>query len=195
MTLSHLYQNFGDQKPPKQTPTTESREAVEDEKLQSFEDGYKAGWEDAVSAQSQTRDHIDSEFAKNLQEISFSFHEARAALKKELGEVLEPIFLKLLPIISHETLVPKVIENIQDLTNQVSDCPIEVAVSPNRMVTMQSAFEDKIQEPFTVLPDEGLGKDQVFIRVGAIERGIDLETWNADICSLISSHLKISEKE
>ena len=111
------------------------------------------------------------------------------------GTILEPIFLKLLPIISHETLVPKVIESIQDLTNQVSDCPIEVAVSPNRMVTMQSAFEDKIQEPFTVLPDEGLGKDQVFIRVGAIERGIDLETWNADICSLISSHLKISEKE
>ena len=195
MTLSHLYQNFGDQKPPKQTPTSESRDAVEDEKLQSFEDGYKAGWEDAVNAQSQARDHIDNEFAKNLQEISLSFHEARTALKKELGEMLEPVFLKLLPIISHATFIPKIIENIQNLTNQIADRPIEVAVSPNRMVTMQSAFEDQIQEPFTVVPDEGLKKDQVFIRVGKIEHAIDLEIWNADICNMISSHLKISEKE
>ena len=121
MTLSHLYQNFGDQKPPQQTPTTESRDAVEDEKLQSFEDGYKAGWEDAVNAQSQARDHIDNEFAKNLQEISFSFHEARTALKKELGEMLEPVFLKLLPIISHETFIPKIIENISRQAGRVDN--------------------------------------------------------------------------
>ncbi|MEP3845833.1 MAG: hypothetical protein ABJM43_10895 [Paracoccaceae bacterium] len=195
MTLSHLYQNFGDQKPPKQTSTNESRDAVEDEKLQSFEDGYKAGWEDAVNAQSQARDHIDNEFAKSLQEISFSFHEARMSLKKEIGEVMEPIFLKLLPTISHETLVPKVIEYIQDLANQIAERPIEVAVSPNRMVTMQSAFEEQIQEPFTILPDEGLEKDQVFIRVGNVEHAIDLETWNADIHNLISSHLEFSQKD
>ncbi|MEO9820401.1 MAG: hypothetical protein ABJ370_21810 [Paracoccaceae bacterium] len=193
MTLSHLYQNFGDQKP--STSTNQSLEAVEDEKLQSFEDGYKAGWDDAVNAQSQARDHIDSDFAKNLQEISFGFHEARAALNKELGEILEPFFVGLLPVVAHETLVPKVVESVQHLARQIADRPIEVAVSPSRMVTMQSAFEEQIQEPFIVTPDEGLEKDQIFIRVGAAEKAIDLETWNAEIRSMISNHLKFSKKE
>ncbi|MEP1538941.1 MAG: hypothetical protein ABJQ34_17920 [Paracoccaceae bacterium] len=193
MTLSHLYQNFGDQKP--STSTNQSLEAVEDEKLQSFEDGYKAGWDDAVNAQSQARDHIDSGFAKNLQEISFGYHEARAALNKELGEILEPFFVGLLPVVAHETLVPKVVESVQHLARQIADRPIEVAVSPSRMVTMQSAFEEQIQEPFIVTPDEGLEKDQIFIRVGATEKAIDLETWNAEIKSMISNHLKFPKKE
>lgn len=195
MTLSHLYQNFGDQRKSSPTATSQSREAVEDEKLQSFEDGYKAGWDDAVKAQSQARDHIDSDFATNLQAISFSYHEARVALKKELGEVLESLFLKLLPKIAHDALVPKVVENVMDLASQVAERPIEVAVSPHRMVMMQSAFEDQIQEPFIVTPDESLEKDQVFIRVGSIEQAIDLDTWNSEIQSTISSHLKLPNKE
>ncbi len=195
MTLSHLYQNFGDQPQSKTAVNGTSKEAIEDEKLQSFEDGYSAGWEDAVKAQSEARDHIEDGFAQKLQEISFGYHEARTALTKELGEVLEPLFAKLLPNIARDCLVPRVLETVQELSRQIVDRPIEIEVSPDRMVAMQSAFESHIVDPFVVTPDEALEKDQIFIRIGAIERSVDLEDWATELRSMISNHLNLSQKE
>ena len=44
----------------------------------SYETGYSAGWDDAVRAETEAHKRISAEFARNLQDLGFTFHEARA---------------------------------------------------------------------------------------------------------------------
>ena len=195
MTLSHLYQNFGDKDRRKDEILEASAEEVEDQKLQSFEDGYKAGWDDAIKAQSESRAHLSTEFSQNLQEATFGYHEARAALLKELLEFIEPVFEKLLPKMAGEALAAHVVEQVMDLSKDIMERPIEIAVSPKQAGSMRAAFEDSVSEPCVIKPDETLAPDQVMIRVGAKERAVELEPWVDDIAGLVSSHFNTLKKE
>jgi hypothetical protein len=53
-------------------------DAVEEAKVASFEQGYKAGWDDAVAAQSEDQTRIRADLARNLQSLSFTYQEARS---------------------------------------------------------------------------------------------------------------------
>lgn len=196
MGVSHLYQDFGRSKPKQAYANpVESELKQEEEKLESFEDGYKSGWDDAISAQKDTNSAVSSEFAQNLQDASFSFHEARASLAKELREVVEPLLDALLPKIAKEALASHVMEQVASLSSDTLNRPIEIAVSPARMVTLQSLCEDTLTEPFVVIPDETLGEDQVFLRVGKQEREVELETWLQEVKTLVSTFFDKAEKD
>ncbi|MBA3904750.1 MAG: flagellar biosynthesis protein, partial [Rhodocyclaceae bacterium] len=47
--------------------------AVEEAKVASFEQGYSAGWDDAVAAQNGDQTRIRADLARNLQSLAFTF--------------------------------------------------------------------------------------------------------------------------
>ena len=67
---------------------------LEEAKLAAFEKGYTAGWEDAVAAQDDEVAELRADLGRNLQALSFSYHEAqrpctaraRAALARHGGQ-------------------------------------------------------------------------------------------------------------
>ena len=69
--------------------------------LDAFEEGYRAGWDDAIKAQSDDRTRI-SEFAQNLQDLSFTYHEAYSHAINAMTPLLEDIVRSVLPKIAHE---------------------------------------------------------------------------------------------
>lgn len=188
MSLSHRYQNFGIPQPQGSSTGPLGDDQIEEDKLQSFENGYKSGWDDAVSAQETTRSNVSAEFARNLQEASFSYHEARSALVKELRDVIEPVMTKILPEIAGETLAVHVLDQITQIARDKLDCPVEVAVSPTRLVTMQTVFEEVLKEPFEIVPDECLSADQVFLRIGREEREIDFAPWLQQVKDSVAAY-------
>ncbi len=195
MTLAHLYQNFGGKAGGADGSGDAVDEALEEEKLKSFESGYQAGWDDAIKAQEDTRTHVSAEFARNLQEISFSYHEARAALKKDLGAFLAPVLQNLLPSVGRDGLSQHVLEHVTRLAQEHMERPVEIAVAPEKVETLTRAFDAEFEEPFKIVGDNGLSEDDVFVRLGTAEVMIDIEPWLQEIRDHVTAYLTAPEKE
>lgn len=186
MGVSHLYTNFGAGTKEANAKTAEDNELQREEiKLQSFEDGYKSGWDDAISAQNETHISLSSDLAVSLQEASFVYHEVRATLAKELQETIEPLLITLLPKVASDSLHSQLLEKVMEVSKQIMDRPIEIAVPPNRMAIVNQLFEDSISEPFQIISDDTMKDDQVMLKIGNVERELSVENWTEDALSLV----------
>jgi flagellar assembly protein FliH len=176
MSVSHRYKNFGEK--PKNAHPSEDRlpdPSIEEQKLQSFEAGYQAGWEDATKAQSDQHARISAELEQSLQEISFTYHEAVAKLTSSFQPVLTEIIEKVLPEISRQSLTLHLSEQVNKLIAETIDRPIEITVSEENEERIRSLIEDKIKEPFKIVLDEDIGANQIFVKLGQQERQIDIQ--------------------
>jgi flagellar assembly protein FliH len=173
MSVSHRYRNFGKKSAPAQ-PSAAEGDRLEEQKLQAFEAGYQAGWDDATKAQADEKARLSAEFSQNLQDISFSYHEAIAKLSASFEPILKEIVEKVLPSMARETLGMHVTEQINALMAESIARPIEVVVAPESEVRIQAFVEGKLAEPFKIVTDATLTDEQVFIRIGSEERKIDL---------------------
>ena len=86
--------------------------AIEEAKLAAYEQGYKAGWDDAAAAQSEDQTRIRADLARNLQQLSFTYQEARAHILKAVEPLLEEMVNRRLPDTARETLAPLVLERM-----------------------------------------------------------------------------------
>ena len=75
MSAAHLFEDFGEEKPKANLGSGLAVEEVADQKLEAFENGFQAGWEDAIAAQSETQSFVSSGLASSLQNASFEYHE------------------------------------------------------------------------------------------------------------------------
>ena len=97
MSVSHRYRNFGGAKKPSGQQPESANELTEDLKLQAFEAGYQAGWDDASKAHADGKEKTSAEFAQNLLDMSFTYHEALAKLTVSLEPLMKKVVEKLLP--------------------------------------------------------------------------------------------------
>ncbi len=101
---------------PSETDGTETivldAEAFEEARLAAYESGYTAGWEDANAAQADDRTRMTAELARNLQSLSFTYHEGRAHVLKAIEPLLGELVGRVLPEIARELLAPLVLETL-----------------------------------------------------------------------------------
>lgn len=70
---------------------------MEETRQHAYEAGYKAGWEDASSAHAAGQAELRAEVARNLQAMSFTYHEARGQILRAIEPLLTDIAASLLP--------------------------------------------------------------------------------------------------
>src|SRR5690554_4305468 len=110
MSISHLLEDFTAE-PDLQT-TSLSGVALEKQRLEAFESGYKAGWQDAVKAANDEAARISSDFAGNLQDVAFTMAEAQSGLLTALRPLLTGMVNSVLPHLARKTLGERVIETL-----------------------------------------------------------------------------------
>lgn len=175
MSIAHLYQDFGPKNLGRDANISLNDVEIENQKLDSFEKGYQAGWDDAVNAQVATKTRISSDLAKNLQEVSFSYHEARSTLTKSLEPLFSDVVATLLPEVARHSLGPHLVAQLTDMVRVQTDQVIEITVSPVNLETIETLIENELESPFVMVPDPNLSEGQVFLRIGVEEREIDLD--------------------
>ncbi|MEP1518834.1 ABC transporter ATP-binding protein [Ascidiaceihabitans sp.] len=175
MSIAHLYQDFGPKTLGRDVNISLNDVEIENQKLDSFEKGYQAGWDDAVNAQVATKTRISSDLAKNLQEVSFSYHEARSTLTKSLEPLFSDVVATLLPEVARHSLGPHLVAQLTDMVRVQTDQVIEITVSPVNLETIETLIENELESPFVMVPDPNLSEGQVFLRIGVEEREIDLD--------------------
>ncbi len=149
-------------------------EQAEAQRLEAFEEGYRAGWDDAVKAQQSDADKFSSAFAQHLSDLSFTYHEANSAMTRAMMPLLEALVATVLPKIARDHFGAHLTEQVQALAAEIGKAPVEIAVAPCRTDAVTTLFETDHGFPVTVVADETLSEDQADIRFADTERQVDL---------------------
>ncbi|MGI3164019.1 ABC transporter ATP-binding protein [Pseudooceanicola sp. 200-1SW] len=151
-----------------------SEDELETLRLEAFENGYKAGWDDAAKASQEEQAHIGADLARNLQDLSFTYHEAHSHMLSSVKTLLEEIVGKILPETARDTLGPRVAEQLETLARQRTAPAVEISVAPSNRGVIDGLAEQDFGFPVRVESDDTLSDGQVFLRFGEEETEIDL---------------------
>ncbi|RYH10118.1 ABC transporter ATP-binding protein [Tropicimonas sp. IMCC6043] len=161
---------------PVSSPAAQPVEALtEDERLQAFDAGYKDGWDDAARAHAEDQNRISVELAGHLQEMSFTYHEARNAVLGEMEGILKGMVSSILPRTMEHSLGQMIVERALEASATAADIAFEVVVSPANTARVRTLLEGMIAPPLEVVAEPTLGEGQAFLRLGHSEQKIDLE--------------------
>ncbi|WP_299936119.1 ABC transporter ATP-binding protein [uncultured Pelagimonas sp.] len=147
---------------------------LEGQKLEAFENGYRAGWDDAVKAQSDDRSRISSAFGQHLQDLSFTYHEAYSQVMNAMAPLLDEMVAALLPQMARETLGHHIVEQLRSMAQEIGALKVVVAVAPSNTESVAPLLEGEFSFPIQLIEDDTLADEQADIRLGQTEKQIDL---------------------
>ncbi|MFZ5964338.1 ABC transporter ATP-binding protein [Thalassococcus sp. BH17M4-6] len=176
MALRDLLEDFGQSTPPATAPGGAPLNDVDLEgiKLESFEDGYKAGWDDAIRAQSDDRTRIASDFAQNLQDLSFTYHEAYSHVLAAMTPLLDDMVHALLPALARDALGLHIVEQLHAQSRAIGNLSVEIVVAPENRDAVSALLTRDFGFPLSVVESDTIGEGQADIRFGAVEQQVDL---------------------
>jgi flagellar assembly protein FliH len=146
---------------------------LEEERLQAFEKGYRAGWDDAAAAHSGEQSRISTELGQNLQDMSFTYHEAYAALSREIAEVLRGLVGKVFPGAIGAALAETAEARIGEILAE-NRVPVEITVAPQNVARLEALVAGQAAPPLKIAAEGSLGEGQAYLRFGASEQRIDV---------------------
>ena len=166
--------------------------AVEEAKVASFEQGYSAGWDDAVAAQQGDQSRIRADLARNLQSLAFTFQDARSHVLQAIRPLILEMTNRLLPEMAREALAPTVLEALTPIADEMSDAPMTLVLNP----AVRSQVEDLVSKatglPLVIEEEPSLSEGQVYIRFGTAEAKVDLDRVTADISAAVRAFFNLS---
>ncbi len=166
--------------------------AVEEAKVASFEQGYSAGWDDAVAAQQGDQTRIRADLARNLQSLAFTFQDARSHVLQALRPLILEMTSRLLPAVAREALAPTVLEALMPLAEELADAPLTLVLNP----AVRGQVEDLITQatglPMVIEEEPSLPEGQVYIRFGTVETKVDLSQTTADIAIAVRAFFNLN---
>lgn len=155
--------------------------AVEEAKVTSFEQGYSAGWDDAVAAQNGDQTKIRADLARSLQALAFTFQDARSHVLQALRPLILEMTARLLPEMARETLAPTVLEALTPLAEELSDTPLTLVLNPAVRIQIEDLVTQATALPMVIEEEPSLPEGQVYIRSGPFETKVDLSQVTNDI--------------
>lgn len=176
MSRLSLLEDFGT--PPAERAEPAGQVSVPDDesaRLASWEQGYKAGWDDAVRAEAEAQDRIGAEFARTLQELSFTFHEARAEVVEAMRPLLARMTGTLFPGLAPEALAELVRSTLDDVVREAADGPLDLLLAPESRAPVEVRLSGTLPAGVRIVEDPTLGPGQARLRLGASEARIDLD--------------------
>ncbi|WP_343080489.1 flagellar biosynthesis protein [Ostreiculturibacter nitratireducens] len=166
----------------------------EELRLAAFEKGYTAGWDDAVAAQENEGSRLRADLARNMLDLSFSYHEARIHVLRAMEPLLQEMVAKVLPAVARQSIGPIVLEALGPLAAEIADTPISVVLNPASLETVSSFLDPNGQIPLRFVEEANLGEGQVHLQFGDTETRIDLDGVISAIGAAISAYFE-TQKE
>ncbi len=141
---------------------------------EAWDAGYKAGWDDAARAAAEDEARVRADFARNLRDLSFTYHEARAQVTAALEPLLADVVGKLMPDLAQAALVPRIVETVMAQAARAATAPIEIQIAPAARPTLDRLFEAPPGLPVRIVEEPSLDTGQAVLRFGRGETHIDL---------------------
>lgn len=157
---------------PDQAAPDPEREAA---RKAAYEEGYQAGWDDAVKAEEAAGQEVRAEFARHVQDLGFTYVEARAHVIAALGPLLTALVETVLPEAARQTAGARIVEVLATLAEGSADAPVILRCAPGRREELEAIAREHPALPLTIEEEPSLSAGQVFLRLGRQERLADLD--------------------
>lgn len=195
-TLSEVLIDFGAQAPvPVGDVATVDENALEAAKLDSFEGGYRAGWDDAIKNQTEDHARISSDFSQSLQDLSFTYHEAYSQVLNGIAPLLEEMVRSLLPAVLQQTLGQHVQEQLMAMAQEIGAREVVIAVAPGCAATIKPLLSEDFGFSVQLHEDGTLAEGQADIRFAETERQIDLSGLLQDVTQAVQGFVHDNRRE
>lgn len=194
MNASVLYKDFGSDLLEHGSTSTVSSDELEDEKLQAFENGYQAGWDDAIKAQTNLDLSISSALATNLQEASFQYHEMRGQMTRRVREIVQGIIDAVLPDMAQQSLGGHIVQLIEGHTRTSLEQQVRLRVPVNAVQHIERLLPETPIE-YELVGDPSLSPDQAFLDLGDSHHAIDLGRVIKDVQTAVSDYFETQDSE
>jgi flagellar assembly protein FliH len=175
---------------PKLMPET----SFEEHRLEAYEQGYKAGWDDAATAQAEDNTRISADFARNLQELSFTYHEAKGQILESLEPLLKEMVVKILPAIAEKTLAHSIASEVLKIAKNHADINIEIVVSPLNRPALEALLENQNNLEISIVDEASMAHGLAYIRFANTEKQIDFESVLSRYLSLVDGFFEQQKK-
>ncbi len=188
MSIAHLLEDFTLQAGGGKLHLLDE-DALEEQRLASFEQGYSAGWEDALQAQEQGRKQVSAELAKSLEDMSFTYHEAVTRMTLSL----EPMFNSLVNAVLPDTLdrgfAARLVEQLSEMAQEQIGQPMQVFVPKGRAVEVQKMIPPSLSTAVKVIEDPSLEAGQARLQVGVTQREVDTDGLLASVAGAFDAYV------
>jgi flagellar biosynthesis/type III secretory pathway protein FliH len=168
---------------------------LDEARLAAFENGYKAGWDDAVAAQEDAGAQMRDDIARALQALSFTYHEARAHVLHALSPLIAEIAARLLPEIAHASLPHLVTEALGPYAEIAAEAPIRLMLNPEARGRVEALLGPTPGVPLTIVEDPELSPGQVWLALGDTETRVDIDAALATIRTALDDFFDLSGKD
>ena len=169
--------------------------AMEEARLASYEQGYTAGWEDAVAAQNSEKCQMAADLAHNLQSLSFTYHEARVHVLRAIEPLLTEMVAQVLPDIAKAALTATVLKASMPLAESAADTPIKILFNPAARTAIEPLIEHANAPPLELVEEATLGEGQVFLQYGNSETRVDLDGAIVEIRAALQDFFTLTTKD
>ncbi|MCA8882434.1 MAG: flagellar biosynthesis protein [Rhodobacteraceae bacterium] len=172
-----------------------SASVQEEQKLAAFEQGYKAGWDDANKAHTEESSALSADLEANLRDLSFTFHEAKSHVLKGVEPLLRELVASVLPESAKVALPAMVGEALQPLLEGAAAAPVLVMCAPQTRPLLDGFIPSDPGFPLELRDDPTLADGQVFLRFGEREKIVDLASAINDVETMVGDFFKLNERK
>ncbi|WP_457647660.1 flagellar biosynthesis protein [Profundibacter sp.] len=168
--------------------------SFEEHRLEAYEQGYKAGWDDATAAQIEEQSRVAADFARNLQELSFTYHEARSQILGSLKPLFTEMVSKVLPRLAQETLPQSIVDEILSVASDQTSAEFEIVISPGNRPALERLLEDQTALDVNIVEEPTMAEGLAYIRFSETEKQIDLTSVLAGFSQLVEGFFTQQQK-
>lgn len=182
--------------PDPRTRPADIREAeLAEMKLAAYEQGYGAGWGDALQAQAEDVARLRGDLGRNLAEMAFNYRDARRHILSALEPLLQDMVGKVLPAVARQSLGHVILEELRPVAGQLAGAPLEVRTSPACRDQVEVLLKGASDLPLSVLAEPTLSDGQAYIRSPGHEAKVDLDGVVQAIATAVAAFFQAEQEE
>lgn len=157
-------------------------------RLEAFEAGYAEGWDDALKEAVETRDRVRRALAARLEDLSFTYHEARQATLGQIRDVVAAVIDGVLPRLVAEGFGTRLADAALEMAAPDGP-PVAIAVAPADLVAARSVLEAPDALPVDLRADPELEAGQAVLTLRDEARRIDAAALAERAAEALHAHL------
>ena len=165
----------------------------EEHRVEAFEQGYRAGWDDANKSALDDQERIAADLEKNLQDLGFTYVEVKSKMTRSIEGLLKELVNAVFPSLLGELLKAQVVQEVMAIAEKKLEVPVEIFVAPANLTAVEALIPPNLAFPVDVVEEPTLGDGQAHIKVGLQEQQIDLDAVLSSASRSIDGFFELQE--
>lgn len=149
-------------------------EQVEDIRLNAYERGYGAGWDDGEQQIEATAAAQRDTIARQIEQLNFTYVEAQTHVLRALEPLFESLLSIVLPSAACASVIPLTIEQLLPLVQTAAEAPITLRIASGSQARFEAAFEGLVLPPLSLVETDDLVEGQAELSFETAQSRIDL---------------------